>query len=190
LVAQDGRRTYTLLLAGTCALLLLLPFVTTFDDFLTAGAMRLGLDTALQGLVPAETRMVVAMLGLVGVSASAYGSQIILHTTGYSQPLFISWNCVGWQSLILLGISLFSGLRGHYPIGARVQVGLIAVLSTFLVNLVRICCVALVAATVGYVPAVLFHDYGGTLMTVAWLFAFWAIAYRWILPEPRETGAA
>jgi len=27
--------------------------------------------------------------------------------------LFISWNCIGWQSLILFGVSLISGLRGR-----------------------------------------------------------------------------
>ncbi len=180
---------YGTLLAITCTLLLLLPFVTTFDDFLTAAAIRLGLDGALQGLVPAEARMVVAMLSFAGVHASTYGSKIILQNGGYSQTLFISWNCIGWQSLLLVGISLLSGLRGNHPIGARIQVVLIALLGTFLVNLLRICGVVLLAATAGYVPAVLFHDYGGVLMTVAWLFAFWALAYRLILPEPEMSPA-
>ena len=36
----------------------------------------------------------------------------------------------------------------------------------------------------GYLPAVLFHDYGGTLLLVAWLFTFWMIAYRWLVPDP------
>jgi hypothetical protein len=42
----------------------------------------------------------------------------------------------------------------------------------------------------GYLPAVLFHDYGGTLLTVAWLFGFWTIAYRWILVPTSFTSAA
>ena len=43
--------------------------------------------------------------------------------------------------------------------------------------------VCLLAATAGYLPAVLFHDYGGTLLLVGWLFSFWFIAFRWLLPN-------
>ena len=38
----------------------------------------------------------------------------------------------------------------------------------------------------GQLPAVLFHDYGGTLLVVGWLFAFWALASRWLLGSPVE----
>ncbi len=191
MVAQDSRRTYTVLLAGACLLLLVLPFVTTFNDFLTAGALRLGIARPVQALAPAEARMVVAVLGLVGVHAGAAGSQLVVwNAAGHPQNLFLSWNCLGWQSLILFALSLFAGLRGNYAWPERLQVILIGIFGTLLMNLLRMTLVCLLAATAGYVPAVLFHDYGGTLMTVAWLFAFWAIAYRWILPEPGETGVA
>jgi exosortase/archaeosortase family protein len=53
-----------------------------------------------------------------------------------------------------------------------------------LLNLVRVAIVALIAATVGVAPAVLFHDYGGTILFVGFLFAFWALAQRWILATP------
>jgi hypothetical protein len=33
---------------------------------------------------------------------------------------------------------------------------------------------------------VLFHNYGGTLLVVGWLFAFWALANRWLLGSPAE----
>ena len=32
----------------------------------------------------------------------------------------------------------------------------------------------------------LFHDYGGTILFVAFLFAFWAFAQRWILQPGAE----
>jgi exosortase/archaeosortase family protein len=176
------------LLAITCCLLLLLPFVTTFDDVLTRGAMWLGLDRAMQWLVPGEVRMVVGLLSLVGIPASAYHSELILGGPGYSQPLFVSWNCIGWQSLVLLALSLTTGLRGGLPFQARAQVILIGLLGTVLLNLARLAVIAVLAATAGYVPAALFHDYGGALMTVAWLFIFWAFAYRYLLP-PVEVAA-
>jgi hypothetical protein len=67
--------------------------------------------------------------------------------------LFISWNCIG-------------------------------VASTMLLNLLRVAAVAAIAATIGVTPAILFHDYGGTLLVIMFLFAFWLFVQRWIL-EPQ-----
>ena len=177
-------------IAIACALLMVLPLVTTFDELLTAWAMRLGADSPLQAIVPAESRMVVGMLGLVGVHAAASGSHLVVwDTAGSMHTLFISWNCIGWQSLILFGVSLLTGLRGAPSLEARVQVVVIGLAGTMLLNLVRVSLVALIAATVGLAPAVFFHDYGGTLLFVAFLFVFWAFAQRWILPKDAEAEA-
>ena len=186
----ETRRAYIVLLACTCCLLLVLPFVTSFNDLLTAGAMQLGIAGPLQSVAPMEVRMVVAVVNLVGIHAGAAGSQLVVwNGAGQPQTLFISWNCVGWQSLVLLGLSLVSGLRGQYTTAARVQVALLGLTGTLCMNLLRITAVCLLAASLGRVPAILFHDYGGTLLTLAWLLLFWGLAYRWILPEP-GVGAA
>jgi exosortase/archaeosortase family protein len=182
---QERDNVNLTLIAITCALLMVLPLVTTFDDPLTTWALQLGANNPLQSIVPAESRMVVAMLGLAGVHAAASGSHLVVwDTSGSMHTLFISWNCIGWQSLILFGVSLASGLRGSQPLESRAQVVLIGVAGTMLLNLVRVALVALIAATIGVGPAVFFHDYGGTLMFVAFLFAFWAFAQRWLLPAP------
>jgi exosortase/archaeosortase family protein len=173
------------LIALTCALLMLLPLVTTFDELLTAWAMQLGADNPLQAIVPAESRMVVTLLGLVGVHAAASGSHLVVwDASGSMHTLFISWNCIGWQSLILFGVSLLTGLRPDHTWEMRAQVVLIGVAGTMLLNLVRVAAVALIAATVGVAPAVFFHDYGGTIVFVGFLFAFWAFAQRWIVSRP------
>ena len=64
------------LIAITCALLMLLPFVTTFDDLLTSWALALGANNPLQGIVPVEARMVVGLLGTAsgGRASSCWGS--------------------------------------------------------------------------------------------------------------------
>jgi exosortase/archaeosortase family protein len=176
------------LLAAGCLMLVALPFVTTYDDLLTAGAIRLGVAGPLQSISPVEARMVVALLQMIGVHAAAAGSQLVVWgPDGSATNLFISWNCIGWQSLILLGVSLIVGLRGKYSVEARIQVFLIGLLGTLIVNLVRVALVCILAAVAGRTPALIFHDYAGTLMTIAWLFAFWAIAQRWIL-EPVESA--
>ena len=178
--------------AIACALLMVLPLVTTFDELLTVWAMQLGANNPLQAIVPAESRMVVGMLGLVGVHAAAAGSHLVVwDTAGSMHTMFISWNCIGWQSLILFGVSLLSGLRGTQSLEARAQVVLIGLAGTMLLNLVRVSLVAVTAATVGVGPAVFFHDYGGTILFVAFMFAFWAFAQRWLLaPSPAEAETA
>lgn len=176
------------LIALACALLMVLPLVTTFDDFLTSWALQLGADNPLQAIVPAEARMVVGLLAAVGIRAVASGSHIVVwDQAGIMHTLLISWNCIGWQSLILVGVSFVSGLRGRHPLDARVQVVIIGVAGTMLLNLLRVAAVAALAATWGQTAAILFHDYGGTLAVVGWLFAFWLFVQRWILPaDPSE----
>lgn len=181
---QDRRPVYIGLLAATCAMLLILPFVTTFDDFLTAATKQFGLVHPLLSLAAPEARAVVAVLGVLGVKAQAAGDELyVWDWTGQRQALLISTTCIGWQSLILLGLSCLVGLRGPYSKEAKVQVLLIGVLGTVLVNLARMTVVSLVAAEFGFWPAVLVHDYGGTLIIVVWLFAFWAFAHSWILGD-------
>ena len=182
---QDRDGLNLTLIAITCALLMLLPFVTTFDDLLTSWALALGANNPLQSIVPIESRMVVGLLGIVGVHAAASGSHLVIwDSAGAMHTLFISWNCIGWQSLILLGVSFFSGLRRQQSLEARAQVVLIGVAGTMLLNLTRVAIVAAIAATLGQTPAVLFHDYGGTIIVVVWLFAFWIFVQRFILATP------
>jgi len=178
-------------LASLSLILLALPFVTTYNDLLTAWAMQLGVAQPLQAVSPLEARMVVALLTAFGFHAAAAGSILVVWgSSGQPTDLFISWNCIGWQSLVLLGVSLAVGLRGRYSAEARAQVFLLGLLGTVLVNLVRVALVCLLAAVAGRAPAIIFHDYGGTLMTVVWLFAFWVIAQRWLLVDSMSTEAA
>jgi len=70
---------------------------------------------------------------------------------------------------------------------SRAQVLCIGVAGTMLLNLLRVAAVAMIASTIGVGPAVLFHDYGGTILFVSFLFGFWTFAQRWILqPTPSE----
>jgi exosortase/archaeosortase family protein len=176
---------FAMLLALTAVALMVLPFVSTFDDLLTVIGMRLGIAAPLQSIVPAEVHVTVFMLGLLGIHAGAAGNQLVVwNSSGAPQTLFISWNCVGWQSLILLGLSLMVGLRGPMALTTRLEIIVLGVVGTVLVNIARITVVCLLAALAGYLPAVLFHDYGGTLLLVGWLFAFWLLTYRWLVPDP------
>ena len=173
-----------MLLAATSTLLLVLPFVTTFNDLLTAVALRLDAIGPFHAVAGAETRMVAGLLTGLGVPAFAAGSHLTVRgPSGQPQSLYVSWNCVGWQSLVLLGLSLLTGLRGGHRLETRLQVILCGLLGTVLVNLVRMTTVCVLATTAGRVAAIVFHDYAGTLLVLAWLFAFWTLAQRWLLGD-------
>jgi exosortase/archaeosortase family protein len=183
---QDQNALNMTLLAVSCALLMVMPLVTTFDDFLTSWALQLGANNPLQAIVPVQARMVVGMLSVFGVHAAASGNYMVVwDRSGAMHTLLIAWNCIGWQSLVLLGMTFLSGLRGEQPLEARVQIVFIGIAGTMLLNLMRVAAVAALAATWGQTPAVLFHDYGGTILVVGWLFGFWIFVQRWLLrPEP------
>jgi exosortase/archaeosortase family protein len=181
------RRVDTTLLAGAAVLLLVLPAVNSVDDLLAAWLAGSGLDRWVAIAAPVEARLAAALLNLVGISAGAVGPEIsVRDAAGHVTRLWVAWNCVGWQSVALLALSLAAGLQGRQPWDVRLQVVLIGFLGTLTVNLVRIAAVGVLAAWVGQLPAVLFHDYGGTLLVVGWLFAFWGLANRWLLGHPAE----
>ncbi len=183
-MSAEGRNVFLGLLAATCAMLLVLPLVTTFDELLTALTMKSGLLSPLVSLAVPEARAVVALLGVLGVKAQAAGGELyVWDWSGQRQAVLISTACVGWQSLVLLALSSLVGLRGRFATESKIQLVVIGVLGTILVNLLRMTVVCIVAADFGFWPAVMVHDYGGTLVVIVWLFAFWAFAHRWVLRD-------
>src|SRR2546429_3346174 len=98
-LTHEGRPVRTVLLAASSALLLLLPFVTTFDDLLTAAAMRLDAIGPFHAVAVGETRMVAGLLATAGMPASASGSHPPVRGAHGGLPeLHISWNRGGRQS--------------------------------------------------------------------------------------------
>jgi len=176
------RSTYQLLLILTSVILLILPFVTTFNEFLTRVVMSLGLDAVLEGwVVPMEVRMIAVMLRLFGIRASVSQTSLYLVKGGSTLPVYISWNCVGWQSFILFALTLLTGLQGPHTQRSRVETILLGLLGTFWMNLLRIASVCVVAFFWGQLPAVIFHDYGGTIIILLWLVFFWYFATTFLL---------
>jgi len=180
--ARQERPVYQTLLVLAAAIFLFMPFISTFNEFLTSVVMRLGLDALLRAwVVPLETRMMAVLLLPLGIGIQLTPDMIHLIDQGRTVSVFISWNCVGWQSFILLVITLLAGLPGPYTRWSKLQCILIGVLGTFLFNLLRLVSVVLVAYYFGQLPATLYHDYGGTLLLLFWLFAFWSLAYNSVL---------
>jgi exosortase/archaeosortase family protein len=175
-----GRRVAVVLAGVAAVLLLLTPFVATLDDLLAALAQRSGLDALVAGIAAPEARVVAAALNLIGVQAASDGPTLFVFGA-HPVKLLIGWNCVGWQGLVIFGITLLVGLRPQEHWEAYLHVIAIGIAGTVLVNLARIVIVSMFATSAGYYPAIFVHDWAATLFTVAWLAGFWIFAQRWIL---------
>jgi len=178
---QGLLETHQALITMTALVLMVLPFITTFDEFLTAIVMRSNAYVAIQNLiVPYEGKMIAVILRAFGYTAYTSGSIIIIPE---ALRIYISWNCIGWQSLVLFAMTLLTGLRGPYTLRSKALCVLIGVQGTLLLNLLRISSVILVALFAGYLPALIFHDYGGTALVVLWLVFYWHMAFHHILRD-------
>jgi len=175
--------TYQRLLAISAIGFLVLPFVITFNEFLTKMVEGIGFYMLIQNtIVPSLVRMIGAILQyFFGLQTSVSSSSIYLQGAGFPVEIYISWNCVGWQSLVLFLFTLVTGLQGPYTLRSKVKCLLLGAEGTFLVNLLRIVLSCLLAFHFGYLPAVIFHDYLGTLLLIAWLGIFWYFSFEMVL---------
>jgi len=170
------------LVAAASIALLILPFFSTFGELLTRAAMAAGFDEWLgQWIAPVEGRLVHGALALLGIPSAAAGSLLFVGSGPGSLALYISWNCVGWQTVFFLGASLLTGLQGEYTVRSRIETALLGIAGILSLNVVRITVVALVAFAFGQVSAIVVHDYGSVIATVAFLMAFWVFAYNMVL---------
>ncbi len=184
-------RPLGMLLATASLALLVMPFFTSFGDLLTRLAMAAGIDAALgHWIAPAEAHAVRGALALFGLRAAAEGSLLTVSDGVRGVTLYISWNCVGWQTLLFLGVSMLTGLQGEYTIRSRIETAILGVCGIILFNILRITTVAIVAFAFGQLPAIIVHDYGSILATVAFLVAFWIFAYNVLLERRGEAGSS
>lgn len=185
-----GIETYQLLIMAGAAAFLMLPLLTTFNELLTAAAVNLGLAPYIRDwAVPIVGRSAAAVLRCCGVPAYITDSGLLLDAPGRSVNVVLEWNCLGWQTLILLMITLVVGLQGNYTLGSKVKTLIVGIEGTLLFNIGRIVLVMFIALGFGELPAIIFHDYGGTILTLCWLAAFWYLSQEHILKPSAEASS-
>lgn len=161
-----------------------LPFITTFNEFLTSVVMKIGFYRYIQELiVPWEIQLVRVVIGFFGIESTGGKVFFNIIKNGKPESIWISWNCIGWQTFVLFAISLLTGIRGSYKVGSKIECVTIGVLGTFLMNIVRISIVVLLFYFLGRVPAIVFHDYLSTVMAIVWLLFFWWFSFKYVLEE-------
>ena len=173
---------YSRLILFTVFALVVLPFTASFNEALTKVVERLEIVSAIQATVaPFIVRGVASILGFLGVPCVASGSSVYLTEAWMPLAIYVNWNCIGWQSIILLALTFVTGLQGDYTYRSKMLVVILGLEGTLIVNIVRIVVPTLLAYGFGRLPAIIFHDYVGALITLIWLASFWYYAFNRIL---------
>ena len=179
------------LFAGIFILLALgltvLPVVGAFNDGLTRLVLSLrGYRLISEVIVPMEVRWVVVLLRFFGVPAQAAGQYVLVEQVGRDLLVEIIWNCVGWQSLLMFGITAFLGLQRRFSFLSRCKALLLGLTGTVMVNILRIVLIILLFRFFGQSIGLVFHDYGALLTNTGWLFLFWWFAHGFVLEPSRQ----
>lgn len=169
---------FSVLFMMAALLLMMLPFISTFNEFLTSLFLKWRLYRALEEfIVPYQARALAGLFSLFPVSVSATPKGVWL--SGIF--LELQWNCLGWQSAVLLLASFLTGFQGKFSAISRIETILIGVLGTYLINFLRLFIVGFFAVFVGSAAAGIFHDWFSLTFVLIWFFVFWWFSYSFVL---------
>ena len=188
------KEIFKYLFIGTVIILLMLPAVTTFNSVITEFVDKIGIYKSMQDiLVPFESKIVVMILRFFGVAAfvaqtGEKASFYLLKGHVYT-PFQMQWNCLGWQSLLLLFLSFLPGLQGAYTKFSKLETILIGILGTFLINIFRMVFISLGLNYISTLFALLIHDYFAAFVSIVWFFFFWWFSYKYVLESASSIGS-
>lgn len=102
-----------------------------------------------------------------------------------NNPLLIeiAWNCIGWQSFLLVVATFLTGLTGRFTFLSKLEVLVVGLLGTFLLNIVRIAGIFFLYYHTSQRVALAFHDYGSVILTILWMGGLWYYAFKFVLEE-------
>lgn len=169
--------------------LMLFPFINTLNQLLVNVIEPLIFFKPVQDvLIPYEVRIVRVLLGFLGIPMTAGSPEafsITLITPGGQEPIVVGWNCVGWQSLLIIFATFITGLTGKFTLSSKLEVLAIGLLGTFLLNIARLTGIFVLLYNFNRGVAMAFHDFGSVVLTILWLTFLWWFAFRFVL-EPRR----
>jgi len=167
-------------------LLIILPFLVSFNEVLTRIVEKNLFYLWIQDtVVPIEAKMMGAILMPFGYQYSFSPSNSAVIVNGLHMG--ITWNCLGWQSFLLLAVTLLVGFRGRYTKSSILEALGIGLMGTFWLNIFRMLFTVLLAVHAAPIFRIVYHDYLAAGTTVVWLFIFWWFSYSYIL-EDRKTS--
>lgn len=177
------KQLFLLIFFGFATIIISLPFLMAFNEALTRLVETNLLYTWIQdNIVPWEARFLGAILLPFGYKYFVADGGIIVN----GLYLGLTWNCLGWQSLLLFLVTLLVGLRGRYTRLSALMAILIGFLGIFWLNTLRMLFTVLLAVHFPSIFRIVFHDYLAALTTIIFLFIFWWFAYSFVLEGKGE----
>jgi exosortase/archaeosortase family protein len=180
--------TFKMIFLAAAVTLMLLPIVAAVNSFLTQALNKAHWYQPIQEhVVPWEAKLVSAAVYPLGIK-----TRVITGPTRFAfymikdnsiMPVDLAWNCLGWQSMLLLVVSLVAGLRGRFTNISRIECITFGFFGTLLMNIFRM---SFIAAGIYYINeffAMVIHDYLAAFLTLIWLIFFWWFSYSFILEE-------
>lgn len=170
--------------------LMLFPLINTLNQFLVNVIEPLIYFKPIQDVViPYEVRIVRVILGflnipMTGGQPGASSITLITKAGGHS-PIVVAWNCLGWQSALIVFATFMTGLTGKFKLTSKLEVLAIGLMGTFLLNIGRLTGVFVLFYHGNRGIAMAFHDYGSVILTIFWLFLLWYYAFNFVL-APKE----
>lgn len=180
-ITMREKETFKIIFIFLAVSLMLLPFLVSFNEVLTKLVEKFGLYVWVQEqVVPLQTQLVGVLVRPFGIIYTAYRDGMVVN----GLPMRMTWNCLGWQSLLLFGASLLMGLRGSsYTWFSKLQVIILGLFGIFWVNLLRITFTIILATFAMPFFRIVFHDYLAAITTVVFLLCFWWFSYAFVLEE-------
>ena len=184
--ANPIKRTASGVLLVLVFFLMLFPFINSLNQFLVNVIEPiLGLNKLGNIVIPYEVRIVRVILEAIRIPITdgKVGSYMItiINKRGEGEPIAVAWNCIGWQSLIVIGATLLAGLTGKFTFFSKLEVLLIGLIGTFLLNIFRISAIFALYYHTSRKVALAFHDYGSVILTILWMFLLWYYALNFVL---------
>jgi len=180
------KETLKKILVVMSIILAFLPFLVTFSGVLTNIFLNFKWYVWMQEkIVPYEAGIISLILKWIGINSDVIASQHVVimlkKQSGEIWPAVMQWNCLGWQSLVFLSLSLPLGLKGNFSVLSKIETIILGVTGTFLVNIIRILIIILLIYFANDFAVYIVHDYFAMGISLLWFLFYWWFSYSYIL---------
>ena len=189
------KRTAKAVLLVVVFFLMLFPLINTLNQFLVNVIEPVIFFEPVQDLIiPYEVRIVRVTLGFLAIPVTGgspdANSITLISKGGGHEPIVVAWNCLGWQSLLIVFATFLTGLSGKFKLASKLEVLAVGLMGTFLLNIGRLTTVFVLFYHGNRGVAMAFHDYGSVILTIGWLLLLWYYAFNFVLVAKHtgETG--
>lgn len=181
---MNKKRVFKSLFFYLSIILVLSPFILTFNNIFTRIFESFSFYRLIQEeIVPIQVQTVGLVIKAFGIDYIGLKDGMIVNNI----QLRLTWNCLGWQSLILFFVSfIVATYGGKFTLGSRLETVFLGLFGIYWINIFRMCLTILLAVYSGPIFRVVFHDYLAAFVSVLFLLFFWWFSYSFILKNKKD----